>query len=199
LVTGGGRGIGRGIALLAASEGARVVVADYGGRFDAVAEPSQGPADEVVADIAAAGGEAVACYEDVATMAGAERLVAAALERFGGLDAMVCCAGIAVQKPLWELDEDEWDAVIRVHLKGHFVCTKAALPHLMAQGSGRIVTFSSSAALTAPLEGTSYAAAKAGVLGFTWSAARALQRHGITVNCIMPGGHTRLVDNLSGD
>ena len=126
-------------------------------------------------------------------------MVEAALDRFGRLHGVVNCAGIAVQKPLWELEERDWDDVIRVHLCGHFATTRAALPQLMAQRDGRLVFVSSSAAVSGPPRGASYAAAKGGVLGFTWSASKALREHGITVNAIIPGGHTRLVDNLSGD
>ena len=199
LVTGGGRGIGRGIALQAAAEGARLVVADLGYGYDGTGDPSSSPADEVAGEIATAGGEAVAVCEDVATLDGAERMVAAAVEGFGRLDGVVNCAGIAVQKPLWEFEERDWDAVIRVHLRGHFATTRAALPQLMEQGGGRLIFVSSSAAVSGPPQGASYAAAKGGVLGFTWSASKALRKHGITVNAIMPGGLTRLAENLSGD
>ena len=199
VVTGAGRGIGAAIAKGIAAQGAQVVVADWGGAFDGTGAGSTEPADEVVAEIRDAGGSAVAAYNDIATMDGARRTIEAALTEFGRLDALVCCAGIARQRELWEFAESDWDDVIRVHLKGHFACTRAAIPHMIAQGSGRLVYFSSSAAISGPPLGASYGAAKAGVLGFTWSASKALRRHGITVNAIMPGAHTRLVDNLSGD
>lgn len=199
VVTGAGRGIGQAVARGLAAEGARVVVADYGREFDGTGERSQGPADDTVAQIRSAGGEAVAACEDIATMDGARRAVDAALDSFGDLDGLVLAAGIAAQHPLWEFPERDWSEVLRVHLNGHFACTQAALPHLMERGDGRIVCFSSSAAVSGPPQGVSYATAKAGVLGFLWSTSKALQPNGITVNAVMPGAHTRLIDNLSGD
>ena len=134
VVTGAGRGIGRAIALGLAAEGARVVVADYGGALDARQKGSSEPADEVVAEIEALGGEAVSCAEDVSTMEGGQRVVQAAIDNFGRLDGMVCCAGIMVQKYLWEMDEKDWDDVIAVHLKGHFSCAQAAARVMMPKG-----------------------------------------------------------------
>jgi NAD(P)-dependent dehydrogenase (short-subunit alcohol dehydrogenase family) len=198
VVTGAGRGIGRGIALTLAAQGARVVVADYGGRVDTLAEASSEAADGVVAEIRAAGGEAVACYEDVATMAGGRRVVEAAVDSFGRLDGLVCCAGIHVRKYLWELEEREWDEMIAVHLKGHFACAQAAARVMMPQRAGRMVFFSSAAA-GGSADQPSYSAAKAGILGFAWSCAGALGPHGITVNCVMPGGATRMTDKIWGD
>jgi NAD(P)-dependent dehydrogenase (short-subunit alcohol dehydrogenase family) len=197
-VTGAGRGIGRGIALTLAQEGASVVVADYGGRVDAIAGPSREPAGQVARAIRDAGGRAVACYANVATMAGGQEIVQAALSNFGRLDALVCCAGILAQKHLWEMDEADWDSVIAVHLKGHFSCARAAAPVMMRQRRGRLVFFSSSAFTGSPIQ-PSYAAAKAGILGFTWSCANALGPYGVTANCILPGGATRMTDKVWGD
>ncbi|MBI3743252.1 MAG: SDR family oxidoreductase [Chloroflexi bacterium] len=199
IVTGAGRGIGRGIALAFAAQGAKVAVADYGGPVDAVGRGSRAPADEVAAEIGERGGEAVACYENVATMEGGHRVVQTALERFGRLDILACAAGILVQKPLWEFTEEDWDSVINVHLKGHFATTRAAIEPMRAQRSGRLLFFSSAAALSgSPLQ-ASYSTAKAGVIGFTWSCANALREYGITANCILPGGATRMTDKIWGE
>jgi NAD(P)-dependent dehydrogenase (short-subunit alcohol dehydrogenase family) len=167
-VTGAGRGIGRAIALALAAQGGRVVVADYGGALDIRQAGSSAPADAVVAEITAAGGQAVACAEDVASMEGARRAVRTALDAFDRLDGMVCCAGIMVQKYLWDMDERDWDDVIGVHLKGRFSCAQAAVRVMMPQGSGRLV-FISSGSYAGIANQPSYSAAKAGILGFTWS------------------------------
>lgn len=195
VITGGGRGIGRAIALAAAAEGAGVVVADYGGAVNRRAAGTSEAADEVVAEIAAAGGRAVACPVDVASMEGGRSTVQAALDAFGRLDGMVCCAGITVTKYLWELEEQEWDDVIGVHLKGHFSCAQAAAKVMIPQRSGRLL-FCSSGALTGVPNMTAYATAKAGVLGFTWSTAYALGRFGITTNCFVPSAATRMSDSI---
>jgi NAD(P)-dependent dehydrogenase (short-subunit alcohol dehydrogenase family) len=198
VVTGAGRGIGRAIALGLAAEGARVVVADYGGALDARRAGSSGPADEVVAEIKASGGEAVACSEDVATMEGGRRIVQAAVDKFGRIDGLVCCAGIMVQKYMWEMDEGDWDDVIAVHLKGHFSCAQAAARVMMPHGSGRLV-FISSGSYAGIASQPSYSAAKAGILGFTWSCASALYPHGITTNCVVPSAATRMSDKTFSD
>lgn len=193
VVTGAGRGIGRGIALLLADQGARVVVADYGGAVDSRKPGTSDAAEAVVTEIAAAGGQAVPSAEDISTLQGGQKVVQAALDNFGRLDAMVCCAGIMVQKYLWDLAEDEWDDVIAVHLKGHFACAQAAARAMMPQGSGRMVFFSSGALAGVPIQ-PSYATAKAGILGFTWSTAAALAPYGITTNCVIPSAATRMSD-----
>ena len=197
-VTGGGRGIGRAIALGAAAEGASVVVADYGGALDGRESPSSAPADDVVAAISAAGGHAIAAAEDVSTMDGGRRIVQAAVDTFGRLDGMVCCAGITVTKYLWEMEEREWDDVIAVHLKGHFSCAQAAARVMIPQGSGSLVFIGSGAFIGTP-NMPSYATAKAGILGFTWSTAYALQRFGITTNCVVPSAATRMSDSIYGE
>ena len=198
-VTGAGRGIGRGIALASAREGARVVVADFGGAVNSRGGASSEVADGVVAEIVAAGGQAVAAAEDVSTMEGGRRIVGTAVDRYGRLDGMVTCAGITVTKYLWELEEQEWDDVIAVHLKGHFTCFQAAARVMMEQGSGSLVSISSGAAMTSPPNLTAYSAAKAGVLGFTWSTANALGRYGITTNCVVPSAATRMSDSIYGN
>jgi NAD(P)-dependent dehydrogenase (short-subunit alcohol dehydrogenase family) len=198
VVTGAGRGIGRAIAIAAAAEGARVVVADYGGAVNRLKDASSGPADEVVAEITASGGQAVAAVEDISTIEGGRRIVGVALDRFGRLDGMVCCAGITVTKYLWEMEERDWDDVIAVHLKGHFSCAQAAARAMMPQGSGSLVFIGSGAFIGTP-NMPSYASAKAGVLGFTWSTAYALERYGITTNCVVPSAATRMSDSIYGD
>jgi NAD(P)-dependent dehydrogenase (short-subunit alcohol dehydrogenase family) len=197
-VTGAGRGIGRAIALLAASEGARIVAADYGSEVSARAKATSAVADAVVSDIGAAGGSAISCAEDVSTMAGGRRIVEAALDSFGRIDGMVCCAGIMVTKYLWELEEKEWDDVIAVHVKGHFSCFQAASKPMMAQGSGSLVAISSGAAFNSPPNLPTYATAKAAILGLMWSTANALGRQGITTNCVMPNASTRMSDSYYG-
>jgi len=198
VVTGGARGIGRATAMAAAAEGASVVVADYGGAVDRRAGRSTAPADEVVAEISAAGGTAVAVAEDVSTMEGGRRVIEAAVDNFGRLDGIACFAGITVVKYLWELDESDWDDVIAVHLKGHFSCAQAAARVMMPQRSGSLV-FIGSGAMIGPPNLPSYATAKAGILGLTWSTAYALERYGITTNCVVPSAATRMSDSIYGD
>lgn len=194
-VTGGGRGIGRAIALAAAAEGANVVVADYGGPIDRRGAVSSEAAEQVAAEIEAAGGKAVPAAVDVSTMDGGRAVVQAAVDNFGRLDGMLCCAGITVTKYLWELEEQEWDDVIAVHIKGHFSCAQAAAHVMMKQQSGSLL-FISSGALTGMPNMTAYATAKAGILGFTWSTAYALERYGITTNCLIPSAATRMSDSI---
>jgi len=174
-------------------------VADYGGAVARKEAPSSVVADEVVAEIVAAGGEAAAAAEDVSTMDGCRRVVQLAVDRFGRLDGMVCSAGIMVTKYLWEIEEQEWDDSLGVHLKGHFACFQAAAEVMRPQGSGSLVSISSGAALVSPPNLTAYAAAKSGVLGLTWSVANALGREGINVNCVMPSAATRMSDSFYGN
>jgi NAD(P)-dependent dehydrogenase (short-subunit alcohol dehydrogenase family) len=197
VVTGGGRGIGRAVAVAAAAEGAAVVVADVGVAVDGRSATSSAAADEVAAEIVAAGGRAVAVAEDVSTMEGGRRIVGAAVERFGRLDGLACFAGITVTKYLWELEEHEWDDVVGVHLKGHFSCAQAAARVMVEQGRGSLVFVGSGAMIGQP-NMPSYVAAKAGVLGLTWSTAYALERYGITTNCVVPSAATRMSDNIYG-
>jgi NAD(P)-dependent dehydrogenase (short-subunit alcohol dehydrogenase family) len=128
-------------------------------------------------------------------MEGGRTVVQAAVDSFGRLDGMLCCAGISVTKYLWELEEQEWDDVIAVHIKGHFSCAQAAARVMMEQRSGRLLFFSSGA-LTGMPNATAYATAKAGILGFTWSTAYALDRFGITTNCLIPSAATRMSDSI---
>jgi NAD(P)-dependent dehydrogenase (short-subunit alcohol dehydrogenase family) len=140
----------------------------------------------------------VAAAEDVSTMDGGRRIVQAAVDNFGRLDAIACFAGITVTKYLWELDEREWDDVIAVHLKGHFSCAQAAARVMMDQGSGSLV-FIGSGAMNGPPNMPSYATAKAGILGLTWSTAYALESYGITTNCVVPSAATRMSDSIYGN
>lgn len=205
-ITGGGRGIGRAMALRFATEGARIVVSDLGAGGDGGGAASQEPANEVVSEIIKLGGEAVAVYDDISTNAGGENLVQAAIENFGQLDGLVCCAGImGPSKPLWEISEEEWDTVVRVNLRGQFCPVRAALPVMTKQGSGRIVYVSSSVGIAAnhgPLSvdtASPYGASKAGVLGLMWGTALQFFPNGITSNAILPGAASRLVDSKLPD
>jgi NAD(P)-dependent dehydrogenase (short-subunit alcohol dehydrogenase family) len=191
IITGSGRGIGRGMALLFALEGAKVVVVDPGVNVDGTGTDN-GPADQVVAEIKAAGGDAAPCYESVATMEGGERMVQTALDAFGRLDILVNNAGILRDRMIFNMSEDEWDAVIAVHLKGHFCCTKPASVIFRQQRSGRIINFSSVSGLVGIAGQANYGAAKSGIAGFTRVVARDLGRYGVTCNAISPGAATRM-------
>src|SRR5437667_350827 len=194
IVTGAGRGIGRGVALGLAAEGARVVVNDYGVALDGSA-PSSGPAFDVVEEIRRAGGEAVPNTDSVATWDGAARLIGTALERWGRLDALVTCAGILRDRMVFNMSEEEWDAVIAVHLKGTFNCVRHACTHMREHRYGRIVTFSSGAGLFGNPGQANYGAAKSAIGGLTKVAARDLGKYGITVNAIAPVAGTRMTVN----
>ena len=198
VVTGGGRGIGRAIALAAAQEGAGVVIADYGGAVDRNQAGTSEAADEIVATIEAAGGRAVAAAVDVSTMEGGRSAVEAAMDSFGRLDGMVCCAGITALKYLWDISEQEWDDVINVHIKGHFSCAKAAARVMIPQRSGSLV-FLSSGALNGMPNTIAYSTAKAGILGFTWATANGLGQFGIRANCMVPSAATRMSDRIYGN
>ena len=190
IVTGAGRGIGRGEALLLAEEGARVVVNDLGGSEAGEGSDAR-PADEVVAEIVAAGGEAVANYDSVATMEGGERIVRTALDSFGRLDILINNAGILRDRMVFNMSEAEWDSVIAVHLKGHFTTTKHASIVFRQQRSGRIVNTSSESGL-GNMGQANYAAAKEGIVGLTRTLALDLGRYGVTANAIRPRAGTRL-------
>jgi NAD(P)-dependent dehydrogenase (short-subunit alcohol dehydrogenase family) len=191
VVTGAGRGIGREVALALAAQGARVVVNDYGVAVDGTA-PSSGPADEVVAEITRAGGEAVAVADSVVEWESAKRIVDTAVERFGRLDVLVTCAGILRDRMIFNMGADEWAPVIATHLKGTFNCLRHACTHMRAQKYGRIVTFTSGAGLFGNPGQANYGAAKAAIGGLTKVAARDLGRYGITVNAISPVAGTRM-------
>jgi NAD(P)-dependent dehydrogenase (short-subunit alcohol dehydrogenase family) len=193
-VTGGGRGIGRGVARTLAAQGAAVVVNDLGVSLAGQKE-TVSPADDVVKEIVAAGGKAVSNHMDIATVVGGEGLVKQAIKEFGQLDILVNVAGILRDRMIFNMSEQEWDDVIRVHLKGHFCTIRPASAHMRERKSGRIINFSSNSALGSPGQ-PNYAAAKAGILGLTYSCATSLQKYGITVNAIMPGAATRMTDSI---
>ncbi|WP_262059959.1 SDR family oxidoreductase [Streptomyces sp. STR69] len=200
VVTGAGRGLGRAHALAFAAEGARVVVNDLGVGLDGTPDPDS-PAAQVVAEIRAAGGEAVAHGGDIATGAGAASLVTTALEAYGRLDTLVNNAGYLRDRMLVNLDEDDWDAVLRVHLKGHFLPLKHAAAHWRAESkagrtpTARIINTSSGAGLLGSVGQGNYSAAKAGIVGLTLVAAAELSRYGVQVNAIAPAARTRMTEH----
>ncbi|MFB8179718.1 SDR family oxidoreductase [Streptomyces sp. NPDC055966] len=197
VVTGAGRGLGRAHALAFAAEGARVVVNDLGVGLDG-ARDAKSPAETVVAEIRAAGGEAVAHGGDIATAEGAASLVRTALEAYGRLDTLVSNAGFLRDRMLVNLDEDDWDAVIRVHLKGHFLPLRHAAAHWRAEAKtgrtpvARVVHTSSGAGLLGSVGQGNYSAAKAGIVGLTLVAAAELARYGVQVNAVAPAARTRM-------
>jgi NAD(P)-dependent dehydrogenase (short-subunit alcohol dehydrogenase family) len=202
IVTGAGRGIGRAHALAFAAEGARVVVNDIGVGLDGSAGES--PAQQVVDEITAAGGEAVANRDDIAEWTGAQNLIDTAVETFGGLDVLVNNAGFIRDRMLANTSESEWDAVIRVHLKGHFMTLRHAAGYWRRQiKSGavgpddlnaRIINTSSGAGLQGSVGQGNYSAAKAGIAALTLVGAAELGRYGITVNAIAPAARTRMTE-----
>ncbi len=191
IVTGAGRGIGRSVALMLAEEGAAVVVNDLGGSVDGAGR-SSGPASGVVDEIRSAGGRALASFDSVAEFDGAGRIVGTALDGFGRVDIVCHAAGILRDRMVFNMTEEEWDGVLRVHLVGAFNIVRSALPHLMEQGYGRVVLFSSISALGAAGQ-ANYAAAKEGMVGLTRALAEELGPHGITVNAVYPGANTRMM------
>ncbi|HZU77832.1 MAG TPA: SDR family NAD(P)-dependent oxidoreductase [Dehalococcoidia bacterium] len=195
IVTGSGRGIGRGIAKLMASEGARVIVNDPGVNVDGTGHDG-GPADEVVGEIKKAGGEATADYTAVGTLEAGEQLIRHALDAYGRLDILVNNAGILRDRMVFNMSEEEWDAVLRVHLSGQFGTIKPASVLFRQQRSGRIVNFSSTSGLIGNAGQANYGAAKAGVAGLTRVVARDLGRYGATCNAIAPGASTRMTASV---
>src|SRR5438067_3489861 len=195
IVTGSGRGIGREFALCLASEGAKVVVNDVGASLSGEATEER-PAVEVCKEIAAAGGTAVPNFDSVSEFDAAQRIVQTALDSFGKVDILVNNAGIIRDKTLVKMDESDFDAVIGVHLKGTFNCTRHVAPLMKDAGYGRIINITSSAGLRGNFGQTNYGAAKAGIMGMTFVWALELARHGITVNAVAPAGTTRMTAGL---
>ncbi len=203
IITGAGRGIGREHALLFAAEGAKVVVNDLGAGLDGSGGAASA-AEEVVAEIRAMGAEAVANHDDVATWAGGEALVGAALEAFGGLDVLVNNAGILRDRVLVNLSEDDWDSVVRVHLKGHFVPLRFAAAYWRERAkaghevTAAVVNTSSTSGLLGNVGQSNYGAAKAGIAALSVIAAEELGRYGVRVNAIAPAARTRMTESTPG-
>ncbi len=199
IVTGAGRGIGRGHALEFARQGAKVVVNDLGAELDG-SGGSSGPAGEVVEEIRALGGEAVANGDDVADFEGGARLVKTALDSFGRLDVVVNNAGFLRDRMFANAAESEWDAVIRVHLKGHFCTARHAAAHWRDRAKAgekidaRIINTSSGAGLQGSIAQATYSAAKAGIAALTLVQAAELRRYGVTANAIAPAARTRMTE-----
>jgi NAD(P)-dependent dehydrogenase (short-subunit alcohol dehydrogenase family) len=201
VVTGAGRGIGREHALSLASHGAKVVVNDLGGAIDG-SGGDLSPAEQVVAEIVAMGGEAVANGDDISSFAGAERLINCAVESFGGLHAVINNAGVLRDRMLVNMTEDEWDIVIKVHLKGTFAPSHFAAAYWRTQSKagievdGRIINTTSVSGIYGNPGQTNYGAAKAGIAAFTTIAALELSRLGVTVNAVAPVALTRMTEGL---
>ncbi|MBV9795449.1 MAG: SDR family oxidoreductase [Actinobacteria bacterium] len=202
IVTGAGRGIGQSAAKLLASEGAAVVVNDLGVAMDGSGNDT-GPAHDTVAAITEAGGKAVANGADISDHAAAEDLIKTAIEQFGRLDVLVNVAGILRDRMVFNMTEQEWDDVIRVHLKGTFNTTKFASAHWRSlrdeTAQNRIINFTSVSGLHGAPGQPNYAAAKMGIVGLTYSAANSLAKYGVTVNAISPGAATRMTDSVPAD
>ena len=193
VVTGAGRGIGRGIAIGLAKAGANVVVNDLGVSLSGEGVDAS-PANEVVETIRKAGGQAVANHGSVTDFKQAAAMVEQAVTTWGRIDILVNVAGNLRDRMIFNISEEDWDAVIAVHLKGTFNTMRAASVRMREQKSGRIISMSSVSALGSPGQ-PNYAAAKAGIMGLTWSTANALAKYNVTVNAVMPSGATRMIDS----
>ncbi|GAF45530.1 SDR family NAD(P)-dependent oxidoreductase [Rhodococcus wratislaviensis] len=202
IITGGARGIGAAITSAFAAEGAAVVVNDFGGPADGTGS-DEGPAKDVVDQVVAAGGSAVADTGDVADVATGERLVDTAVSQFGHLDIVVNVAGILRDRMIFSLPEKDWDEVIRVHLKGHYSTVRPAAAYWRNQrntdGHYRLINFTSISGLEGSPGQANYAAAKMGIVGLTYSLAQGLARYGVTANAIAPGAATRLTATVPKD
>ncbi len=194
VITGAGRGIGRGVALQMAEEGAKVVVADFGGNLDGSGNDAV-PADSVVKEIRAMGGQAIAHYGDISKFADTQDLVNTTLKEFGRMDIMCHVAGILRDRMIFNMAEEEWDAVLAVHLRGAFNCVRTSVEPMIKQHYGRILLFSSGSGLGSTGQ-ANYSAAKEGMVGFARALSRELGPHGIAVNAIYPGGNTRMTQSV---
>ena len=204
IVTGAGRGIGREEAIQLANEGATVIVNDVGGSLQGEGD-DRTPAQEVVDTITAAGGTAAVNSDDISSWGGAKSVVDQAVEGYGSLDILVNNAGILRDKMSFNMEESDWDDVIRVHLKGHFAPSHFAAVYWRAKAKrgedvrGRIINTSSEAGLYGNAGQANYSSAKAGIASLTWVLARELERYGVTVNSISPRARTRMTENLFGE
>jgi NAD(P)-dependent dehydrogenase (short-subunit alcohol dehydrogenase family) len=203
-VTGAGRGIGRGEALLIAAEGAKVVVNDLGGEWDGTGQDDR-PASQVVEEITGAGGEAVAHFDDISEPEGAKSLLGLALDAWGRIDGLVNNAGILRDKMSFTMPVEDWDAVIKVHLRGTFLCTGAVCAHWRERSKageevrGAIVNTSSTSGLLGNVGQSNYGSAKAAIAAFTQIVSMETQRYGVRVNAIAPGARTRMTEKTFGD
>ena len=195
IVTGSGRGIGRGIAMEMAAEGAKVVVVDTGVNVDGSGS-DQSVAAQVVEEIKSAGGDAVPSQESVVTMEGGEKIIQTAVDNYGRLDIVVTCAGILRDRMIFNMTEQEWDDVIAVHLKGTFTVVKNACILFRQQRSGRVITFTSESGLVGNSGQANYGAAKSGIAGFTKVVAKDMGRYGVTANSIAPRANTRMIGDI---
>ena len=200
VVTGAGRGIGAAVARALAREGARVVVNDLGVALDGTGSDEQ-PAEAVVAEIREAGGEAIAHFGNVADHDDARTLITTAVDQYGGLDVLVNVAGILRDRMIFNLDPADWDAVIAVHLRGTYNTTHFASRVWRERRAGgyRLINFTSSSGLFGAPGQPNYAAAKMGIVGFTYSCARALMRYGVTANAVAPSADTRMIDSIPSE
>src|SRR5438132_1879093 len=204
VITGAGRGIGRGEALLFAGEGARVVVNDLGGEWDGGgADPR--PASQVVEEIRVAGGDAVPHFDDVSEEPGAESLIRLAVDTWGRLDVVVNNAGILRDRMVFNMSVEEWDSVIKVHLRGHFLVTRAACSHWRDRSkageplSGRIINTTSTSGILGNAGQSNYGAAKAGIAAFSQIVAMEMGKYGVTCNGIAPAARTRMTEKTFGE
>ena len=196
LITGAARGIGKECALLAAREGAKVVVNDLGGGVAGGDEGAAGPAQEVVDEIKAAGGEAVANSDSVAEKSGAENMITQAKDEFGGLHGIISPAGILRDKMFHKMDDEDWDAVINVHLNGSYNITRAAINHFRDQENGSFVLFTSTSDLIGNIGQANYAAAKMGIVGLSRIIAMEGLRNNVRSNVIAPFAWTRMIATI---
>lgn len=201
-ITGAGRGLGRQYALLLASHGAHVVVNDFGGARDGTAAGESNPAQDVVDEITAAGGRAVAHLGDASSLADAQAMVQLAIDTYGGIDAVINNAGILRDRMLFSMSEEEWDAVIKVHLKGTWASSRVVAEYWRNRAKAgetndaRIINTTSVSGIYGNVGQTNYGAAKAGIAAFTQIAADELSRYGVTCNAIAPGALTRMTEDL---